>query len=1142
MYNYLILSRSTGNFFLHDTSLYNPSYITFSNLNCTCDDKQIGSEPFKLILAYAMDMFYLDLSTTSFKCKNLEAIVSTNNTRPSFTYFYVRSLSLHNFQGGKNTIIFRRPLVSLVIGYFENVSVQNSSFSSFYNEDMVYITYFKNISIINSTIIDPFIMATTVYENQVEIDHLYIENCSLNGLFKFVKLGNNLTPIKISNIIAKMNRITAPMIYGYSTYIDISNYNSDNNNYTQDGISDISVWRGEIIIRNSLFSNAKQQSSNGYISASDNQNITVIDTTFLNGIGIVSTFINTALSSRLILSNSKFINSIGNTAISSYLDSYIMISSCIFENSTKYSLLISMMKSNDLIITDTVFKNNSASAIYLEDVLSAKIKRCSFILSPSQEKSAFDKEARSSLISRGIEARITNLEVEDSIFTNMRSDKNGGAIYAETVYLSKNYESLSTFSIKNTYFVNSSGNIGGSVYIYAPNNENKKNFIGYIDNCTFLSSISTKTGGALGYSCNKQINNCYFSVSNSKFINNSVSSLTGGGGAIKYFYDRVVRKNNVFQGNSASFAADVLGIPSGISIKIGSKTWNSECSSKNTTDSQWNSSNCDDIFNLKSEEFESIKIYIIDDNEQLVWQNGMSKATISYNTSTDLQITPFSIIEANGVIDFTGMIVNGSYGSTNNVTVTVSIYEGYYAPSVTMNFSIFIPACTMGEQTTLDRKCIKCPYSKYLYDPGPTCWDCPENLYCYGGSKVTTTAGYWRFKNTTNFVVSCPNKESCLAGNENNSVGICNSERGFTGIACSQCLPNYLKATNQCMICPNDSIINLFFIILVGCTILAMNIYFIIDKIPKETSDEARQTIIEKHESMHSIFIKIFVNHILLATLIAQFNITWPISIYSVFGIFSQTSAPSQAIYSVECFSRSLALDENLFYIKLIAAAAFPLVYSLIINIIWKIIHHYSPSIHETDRIIISIVVISIQFHAGISQAGFLGISYMRVDHEELRVFSDLRISIFDKKYLFLGLPFSLFIVLVWGFGLLAFIFFTLFKHRKMIIKGDKATLTKYNFLISGYKNQSYFWDMLIQARKFLLALLSSFLVDISPAFQVSLAILLLFIYLYLLLHISPYKDPNLNKVEGLSCLVCLFQFVLVRNFRKQNLFRHCLQ
>ena len=521
----------------------------------------------------------------------------------------------------------------------------------------------------------------------------------------------------------------------------------------------------------------------------------------------------------------------------------------------------------------------------------------------------------------------------------------------------------------------------------------------------------------------------------------------------------------------------------------------------------------------------------------------MSKATISYNKSTDLQITPLSIIEANGVIDFSGMIVNGSYGSKNNVTVTVSIYEGKYIPSIILNFSVFIPPCTMGEQTTPDRKCIKCPYGKYLYDPGPTCWDCPKNLHCYGGSTVATTAGYWRYKNTSNFVITCPNIESCLPGNENNSIGICDTERGFTGIACSQCLPNYMKASNICMLCPNSDIINLLFIFLVGFGILAMNIYFIIDKIPQGTIIEAPRTLIQKHEPMHSIYIKILINHILLVTLIAQFNITWPKSIHSIFGILSQASAPSQAIYSVECFSRRLALDQDLFFIKLFAAAAFPLVYSLIINIVWKVIHYYYPSIHEIDRVIISIVVISMQFHVGISKTGFMGISYMFIGQEELRVFSDLRIRVYDKKYLLLGLPFSLFIVFIWGFGLLAFIFYILFKQRRMIIQGDEATLKKYKFLISEYKNKFYFWDLLIQGRKFLLTLLSSFLIDISPVFQVSLAVILLFIYLYLLFHVSPYKDPNLNKVERISCLVCLFQFILVRKFYLTKISsRLCLQ
>ena len=1087
----------------------------------------MAQSPFSLVnldIAFYVNV-YINISTKSVNCINMEKLF---NFPTEVFYLEILYMLLQNFQGRKNATILFGPISEMKMHESAKVIIRNTFFGSFYTNNYCYIPEFGNITIINSTILNPVFVIISNDDLECHISNITVENSTLSGLIKGMFLDGLDISISIDNILIKNNIITAPVIYAILASIVISNYTSINNLCAQGTSSDVSVSMGEIIISNSYFSQSRKPVSNGYINAFLNENITVIDSSFINNVGIASSCINTAESCRLIIKNSKFINSLkGNAAVSSYFDEEIMIKNCVFENMAKYALRISMMKSDGLIISDTDFKNSLTSAIYLEDVSSAFISGCSFTFSISQGISGYGSESNYSPVSRGIQAKITSLVVQNCIFTNPRSAENGGAILAEVEYLSN--KNLSTVSISNCQFINSSGAIGGAVYIQATTSEQQKKFIGYIEDCTFLGSLSTISGGALGYSCDKQIINCYLSISNTKFINNSVTSLAGGGGAIKYFYDNITNKNNIFEGNSASYAPDISGIPSGILLKVGNKTWNSQCNSSSTNASQRNCNNSNNIFSLSAEDFENIKIYIYDDNGQLVQQTGFSKATISYNSSADLQITPLSVFEASGIIDFVGMVVNGSYGSTNNVTVSVSIYEGYYVPSVTMNFSVFVPACIMGEQTTSDRKCIKCPYSKYLYDPGPTCWDCPKNLYCYGGSIVAATAGFWRFNNRTNFVVSCPNKKSCLAGNENNSLGICDSERGFTGIACSQCLPNYLKASNQCMICPNSDYTNFFVIVLVGFGILAMNIYFILSKIPKEITKKESRLIIARGESQHSIFIKILVNHILLVTLIAQFNITWPKNISSIFGIVSQSSAPSQAIYSVECFSRSLALDNDLFFIKLIAAAAFPLVYSLIIIVVWKVFHYFHPSIYETDRVIISIVVISMQFHAGLSQTGFQGISYLRIDNDELRVFSDLRISAYDRKYLLLGLPFSLFIVIIWGLGLLAFIFFVLFKNRLMIIGGDKATISKYEFLISGYKNQSYYWDLLIQTRKFSLALISSFMIEISQTFQISFAILLLIIYLFLLLHVSPFKDTNLNKIEGISCAVCLGQFFLVR-------------
>ena len=539
---------------------------------------------------------------------------------------------------------------------------------------------------------------------------------------------------------------------------------------------------------------------------------------------------------------------------------------------------------------------------------------------------------------------------------------------------------------------------------------------------------------------------------------------------------------------------------------------------------------------LLSSELESMKIYIYSENNILIDDDFNSGALISYNStisSDSLIIFPTRFFSDKGVIDLSRLIVNGSYGSSYNITLTISPKTEGYLPNIVIHLTVKIPYCLRGEYTSLDHHCFPCPANKFLFEPAPFCNDCPNNFKCFGGTKLAPKAGYWRLRNDSLFLISCQTSMSCLEGDPDNPIGICDKSEGYTGIACAQCLPDFMSISGQCIQCPYKKISYLIILSLIGIITLGLNILLIHDSLANECNDENDGNILITHNmtSKFATFVKILLNHELVFFSIGQFSIDWSENIGSSFSIINYGLAPIQAIYSIECYSQSMALSQNLFYFKELVLLLFPLVYSILIILIWIII-----SIRKTswtklpliNYIITSIFIITMQLHANISKIGFLGLNFMNIDTDEVRVYGDLRISPKDTSYLIYGLPLALLIVLIWGLGMLAYFFLILFLNKNKIFKKDVTIKSRYGFLINGYKITAFYWELIVQIRKFLIAAISSILLGFSTTFQILSVICVLIAYAIAYKFTLPFATRDLNITEEVSIATCISQYFII--------------
>ena len=531
-----------------------------------------------------------------------------------------------------------------------------------------------------------------------------------------------------------------------------------------------------------------------------------------------------------------------------------------------------------------------------------------------------------------------------------------------------------------------------------------------------------------------------------------------------------------------------------------------------------------------------MKIYIYSENHILLDDDFNSGALISYNnsfSSESLIIFPTRFFSDKGVIDLSLLTVNGSYGSSHNVTLTISPKTEGYLPNVVIHLTVKIPYCLRGEYTSQDHHCYPCPANKFLFEPAPFCNDCPKNFKCFGGTKISPKAGYWRLSNNTLYLISCQSSMSCLEGDVDNPIGICDKSEGYTGIACAQCLPNYMSISGQCIQCPLKKFSNLIILLLIGIITLGLNILLVRDSIVKECYDENDGNILITQDmtSKYATFIKILLNHALVFFSIGQFSIDWSKNIGSSFAIINYGLAPVQAIYSIECYSESIALSQSLFYFKELALFLFPLVYSIIIIIIWIII-----SIRKTtlikfpliNYIITSIFIFTMQLHANISKIGFLGLNFMNIDTDEVRVYGDLRISLRDENYLIYGLPLALLIVIIWGLGMLVYFFLILLLNKNKILKKEVTIKSRYGFLVNGYKITAFYWEFIVQIRKFLIAAISSILVGFTVTFQLLAVICILIAYAIVYKFTLPFATRDLNFTEEISIATSLTQYFII--------------
>lgn len=342
------------------------------------------------------------------------------------------------------------------------------------------------------------------------------------------------------------------------------------------------------------------------------------------------------------------------------------------------------------------------------------------------------------------------------------------------------------------------------------------------------------------------------------------------------------------------------------------------------------------------------------DNTHSISIRGSEGVTVSGTTKVVIQ---------NGVADFSDLIVTAEPGTTVGITVESDI-EVTSTTENQVDVIIELRECEPGE-ATVGNICQKCEEGYYSLDPDDVeCNACPDEAMCYGGIEIVPRAGYWRSSKFSPKLWKCPNKAACDGGLETESLersyqGRCSS--GYKGNMCQSCETDHSRtAPDECGECPDpgENAARLLGILMIGILVIVV--------VVKTTISSAY-----KEKEMHSVYIKILVNHIQLIMLTASFDLEWPSFVSDYFAVTETVGSVSEQFFSLDCYIDSSDPNQA-FFDKIVLMALVPVIMGLVVLAVWVLICFFKKNwSYLKAELIATLVIILFFIHPTLIKAMF---------------------------------------------------------------------------------------------------------------------------------------------------------------------------
>eukprot|EP00946_MAST-07B_sp_MAST-7B-sp1_P004566 g4566.t1 len=421
-----------------------------------------------------------------------------------------------------------------------------------------------------------------------------------------------------------------------------------------------------------------------------------------------------------------------------------------------------------------------------------------------------------------------------------------------------------------------------------------------------------------------------------------------------------------------------------------------------------------------------------------------------------------------------------------------------------------------------------CTNEQYLNDAGDrTSWKCEaclEGASCLGPVKLSTLPnmfGWWRIPNTSVYAQclyppACPGGPNpVLAGkyfdvngndlSKKNGAG-CAVNLGFKNSSrlCHACaLDHRRKGSSECAKCPTSG--QNWGLIMLGLLLIFLMLIYVV----RSTLNQGETVGVSQSVK------KIMLNYLQVIALARSFPLRWNGVFRTLFEVQGAISTLGDHIVNVDCVSTSETAAE-LFYGKQIMYMVLPVITGFLGFLFWvsygllQGVPFFAKRAGKQmrtpkDKFIVTVTAILFLMYPTMCEKAFAmfscktigGIEYLQVDLEE---------PCYESRHLSMTLLLGLPQLFLYVLGLPLLILKFLKRNRAHLFKNPVA-LTRWGLFFKGYKEDRYYWELVITLRKVCVVALSVFGRELGVQRQSLVVILILLACIILEIVGQPFKE-----------------------------------
>ena len=250
------------------------------------------------------------------------------------------------------------------------------------------------------------------------------------------------------------------------------------------------------------------------------------------------------------------------------------------------------------------------------------------------------------------------------------------------------------------------------------------------------------------------------------------------------------------------------------------------------------------------------------------------------------------------------------------------------------------------------------------------------------------------------------------------------------------------------------------------------------------------------------MYYKIFMNHFQLIAAVSSINFSWPAEIAAIISTQQKIADSPATVLSFDCLLMDLVFGQNpsfrLNYVKIIMYALLPIIILGVSALYWWL-HGLCTRMKPTDvvdRINATTIIVTFLFYPTIVKVIAQSMNCYTID-DKPRLFEDLEEVCYTGTHFWIMVLVSIPAIMVWAVGIPIYALLKLkinlqqlatLKEKtentqeggvahQMLIRRFKIRL---GFLTAGYRDDLYYWEIVLLIRKTIIVLLLTFLQPVS--------------------------------------------------------------